>query len=239
MFRVNRMTLPHAGFSLRITRSRIRASRKTASFVVLSLLVLLLSNYVRANDLTGMDQDDPKDEIALRPASSQQPCDGSGQQFLPLPSWSHVVEMPPLPYQLKPDGKKPVALAPPGAITSEPLAPPKLSSVVVIPAPTETSPAAIKKAASDPDLVAVSPFLQWIKANPQAAAAQARQQADNYHTTPTPEAAPSNPAATTTAPTGSAAPPQDPYWLPPLIDSSTISAGSSGGSAAIYSRPQR
>jgi hypothetical protein len=230
MFNVNRITLPRAGFSLRVAALSAHPLRKAAVLVAISLLVLVPSNHLRADDLTGMQQDDPKDLIALRPVpqTGDGPC---GQQFLPLPSWSHVIDMPPLPYQLKPMGKKPMIAAstPPPA----PLTPPK-EETTATPASTEAAKPKTASAEPAPALIAVSPFLQWVKANPQAAAAQARQQAETYHASSAPEGG--TPGAS--VPTGPTAPAEDPYWLPPLIDSPTVSA-SSGGSAAIYSTPQR
>jgi hypothetical protein len=78
-------------------------------------------------------------------------------------------------------------------------------------------------AAPDPALVAVSPFLQWIKEHPQEAAVAARKESGNY------SAPPSNvgPAIT------------DPYWMPPMIDSTDGAPPAVGGSAAIYSTPQK
>jgi hypothetical protein len=132
-------------------------------------------------------------------------------------------------------GKQVVLVTPPTPKPA-PLAPPKetppapqetVAKAKPSPAPAETSPA----------LIAVSPFLQWIKANPQSAAVEARQQANSYHAPSTSETSstggPSTPAS---GPTG---PVEDPYWLPPLLDSASFGPQPVTGSAAIYSTPQR
>jgi hypothetical protein len=88
-------------------------------------------------------------------------------------------------------------------------------------------------------MITVSPFLQWIQANPQAAATEARQQAGVYRP---PIALPGGNVLPGAASAGA-----NPYWLPPMIDTPEVNstgAGSSGptavgGSAAIYSTPQR
>jgi hypothetical protein len=200
----------------------------TAVIAAFFLFAISLFSLVRGDEFTGQAQDDPKD---LLPAPVSQPPPAEGSAFLPLPYWSRGAIMPPLPVQLKPMGTKTAV-----AVTTPPpsLAPPKETSPA--PASAETLVAKTKPAPSahetDPTLIAVSPFLAWIKANPQAAAAQARQQANGYHA----------PAATYPGASGvnpATAPSDNPYWLPPLIDSADFSSGAPGGSAAIYSRPQR
>lgn len=157
-----------------------------------------------------------------------------------MPSWARGAVMPPLPQVLKPMGKKVVVLTTPPVAAPEPLAPPKegAPSTVSVAKPTPVVPAP----PTTPALIAVSPFLEWIKANPQAAAEQARQQANTYAA-----GSDANAAAPTTnanpAPNpgngGAPASAQAPYWLPPLIDSAPFGTGATGSSAAIYSTPQR
>jgi hypothetical protein len=210
MLSVNHLTLPKASFA-----------------IFLSLVVTLPPSLVRGDDLTGQAQDDPKDLLpALSPAPRPQPT-GLGA-FQPLPAWARGVVMPPLPDQLKPMGKKiAVLVAPP---TPAPLAPPK--DMASAPIGTETKPNPSQAPAeSNPDLIAVSPFLQWVKSNPQAAAVAARQQANGYRTPSNSEPGAGNAGATGTPP--------DAYWLPPLIDSADFGSKPVTGSAAIYQTPQR
>lgn len=229
---VNQATLPDAsqGEPLRrIGISCLRSWRISAtSLILLTLFAMLLPNLVSGDDLTGLAQNDPKDLLPAPPVPPSQPTGGG--LFVPLPSWCRLSAMPPLPDQLKPMGKKTEVATNP---TPPPLAPPKETTP---PASTQeatvkakTPPAAPEQS---PALVAVSPFLQWVKTNPQAAAAQAREQANSYHVPPAGDAG--SPGANG-GPTGIT----DPYWLPPLIDSPDIVPGSGGGSAAIYSTPQR
>jgi hypothetical protein len=207
--------------------------RKASSFMALSLLVILLPclSYAYADELTGQAQDDPKDLLPAPPSRPQSSVDSG---FLPMPSWARGTTMPPLPIQLKPMGNRtPGAPAPVAMATAPPLAPPK-EAPAAAPIMEETStprPAPAPAAAQPPTLIAVSPFLQWIKANPQAAAAQARQQANSYHA--------GQPAPGEAVAPGASAPGEDPYWLPPLIDSSEFGPTAVGGSAAIYETPQR
>jgi hypothetical protein len=201
----------------------------------------VLLNFARADDLTGMAQDDAKDLLPPAAQAPSGPCYNSG--FLPMPSWARGVTMPPLPAVLTPMGRKAVLTTPPVPAPA-PLAPPKDEDkpTVVVARPTVVTPAP----APSPNLIAVSPFLDWIRANPQAAADQARQQAGAYSAVdpsgavvaaPTPNAAPNT---TTTAPVIVA--PPAPYWMPPLIDAAPIVSNPgniSGSGAAIYSTPQR
>ncbi len=150
--------------------------------------------------------------------------------------------MPPLPDVLKPMGAKKAVLTTPPVAASAPLAPPKDAEkpTVVVAKPTVVAPAP----APSPALIAVSPFLDWIKANPQAAAEQARQQASTYQAgdptgpvvaAPAPNAAPNN-SGTVPVVVGPA-----PYWMPPLIDAAPFTSNSgniTGSGAAIYSTPQ-
>jgi hypothetical protein len=204
------------------------------------LFLLALTNVkpACADDLTGLAHDDPKDLLppaAL--AASSSPSYDTG--FLPLPSWSRGAVMPPLPQVLKPMGKKVLVLTTPPVAAPAPLAPPKdnSSATVVISKPTPVAnPAA---SSPTPAMIAVSPFLEWIKSNPQAAE-QARQQANIYAASP---ASNSTPANGNPAPGAPPAAGVAPYWLPPLIDSAPFGtntgASTGGSSAAIYSTPQR
>jgi hypothetical protein len=207
--------------------------------LLLVLLLLVLPGRGRADDLTGMPYDDPKDLMPTSSVTTTTQATGSSL-FLPLPAWSRGSVMPPLPDQLKPMGRKPV-VASATTTTTAPLAPPKDATATPVKeettAPSKPSPASD---ASNPALVTVSPFLQWIKANPQAAAAQARQAANSYNTPP-PAPNPNAPAANHGAAVinGQNDSSADPYWLPPLIDSADIVPTVVGGSAAIYSTPQR
>jgi hypothetical protein len=225
-------------------------SRARATIPHLVCLLLFLSpaalHSARADDLTGLAQDDEKD--LLPPSSAQAPsgpCYNPG--FVPMPSWARGVVLPPLPEVLKPMGKKPVLTTPPVPATT-PLAPPKDSGTPTV---VVAKPTVVPQPAPNPALIAVSPFLDWIKANPQAAAEQARQQAGAYQaadptgaTTPAP--APNTASNNNTAPNNSAAAPlvvtPAPYWMPPLIDTAPFTSTSgniSGSGAAIYSTPQR
>jgi hypothetical protein len=204
-------------------------------FILIALLVVLLCNPADGDDLTGQAQDDPKD---LAPTPPPAPCAPTGMMFQEMPAWSRDAVMPPLPDTLKPMGKKVVVNTVPP--TPAPLAPPKDAASapeVTVAKPVATPPPA---PAPSPALIAVSPFLQWIQSNPQAAS-QARQQASAYQapapTTPAGNGTSGNAAAPATAatPTG----PTDPYWLPPLIDTAPFGGQTGGSSAAIYVTPQR
>jgi hypothetical protein len=120
--------------------------------------------------------------------------------------------MPPLPDQLTPNGKKTVAVAEvtpviprkdPGEVTP-PVYIPKPKNVPVV---------------ADSPLVAVSPFLEWIKDHPTEATEQARKAAAAY-----------NPAPSTAAASA-------PATAPPAPSSSSTTT--TGSSAAIYSTPQK
>jgi len=204
------------------------------SLVLFSLFLVIVSNLAHGDDSSTQSQNDPKDLIAYS-APASQPT--GGVYFLPLPGWSHGAVMPPLPDKLKPMGKQVVLVTPPipkqASLTPPKETPPAPQETVAKakptppPAPAEASPA----------LIAVSPFLQWIKANPQAAAAEARQQANSYHA---PSAPDTSSAGTTTAPaSGATSGSEDTYWLPPLLDNATFGPQPVTGSAAIYSTPQR
>jgi len=215
--------------------------RATFPHVMLLLIPLLLgaAKPVLADDLTGMPHDDPKD--LLPPPAQEATSSSFDTGFLPMPSWARGAVMPPLPQALKPMGKKVVVLTTPPVAAPEPLAPPKegAPSTVIVAKPTLVTPAP----ASTPALIAVSPFLEWIKANPQAAAEQARQQANTYTA-----GSDANVAAPTTnansngnAPGAgvTAAPAPAPYWLPPLIDSAPFVTSTNGSSDAFFTTPQR
>ena len=199
--------------------------------LLLSALIIALP-LARADDLTGLPVDDPKDLLPTPSAPAQAVCQ-SGGQFVPLPAWARGVTLGPMPAKLLPMGRDPKVAA---VAKPQPLAPPKDTPETTASTPLVSTPGA--KATSDPAFVTVSPFLQWIKANPQAAAAQARQQADAYHTAPAAE----NPVPTTgaMAPANPRNPQDDAYWLPPLIDSADFGPTPAvTGSSATYTRPQR
>jgi hypothetical protein len=205
------------------------------TFPYIASLLLFLSpavlNSARADDLTGMAQDDPKELLPPSAPTSSGPCYNPG--FLPMPSWARGEVMPPLPDVLTPMGKKAVLTTPPVPASAS-LAPPKDEEkpTVVVARPTVVTPAP----APNPALIAVSPFLDWIKANPQAAAEQAAVDANGATATT---------SASNSAPASNGAPvvaPVAPYWMPPLIDTAPFTSNSgnvSGSSAAIYSTPQR
>jgi hypothetical protein len=208
---------------------------KASSLIAASVVGMALFTKVHGDDLTGMPYDDPKELI---PACSSPSSPGAVGiiSFQPMPGWSHGV-LPALPYQLTPMGKKPVVAT--ASVAKPSLAPPADASH---PATTDDSTTKAKPspAPENPALMAVSPFLQWIKANPQAAAVQAREQANSYHASSGTEGSPSGPGASNATISTPTSPSQNAYWLPPLIDTPTITAGSVGGSsAAIYSTPQR
>jgi len=231
MLNLEDMNRPGAPFA----RRAAGMGKRSALLFSIALLLPLLA---RADQYTGLPEDDPKELLPLRSA----PGSSSGTVgFLPLPNWAHVTTLPPLPNVLKPYGNKtPVATAatPTGA-TPPPLAPPKETAPVPTPVTVTTVTTTAQPPATpaptnsnDSTMVTVSPFLQWIKANPQAAAEQARQQAGNYNAT-----APVTP--TPGAPGGNVPPPQDTYWLPPMLESTPSDSQTPGSSAAIYSTPQR
>jgi hypothetical protein len=141
-----------------------------------------------------------------------------------MPGWARAVIFTAMPEQLKPMGKK--SLAASGPVTPLPPTPAKDLSATSTTNGVETTTAGGKPVENSPAMITVSPFLQWIKSNPQAAAAAARQQADAYHATPPGPGAPPSVSDQT-------------YWLPPLIDSADFGTKPIGGSAAIYSTPQR
>ncbi len=188
------------------------------SLVGCSALLILLGGRVHGDEYTGLSKDDPKELISAPSHSTPAPTISS--LFLPMPGWAGGLNSLATPDVLSPMGKKKEVAA---AAKPEPLAPPKETPAVFVPKPEVTE---TPKQPEQPALIAVSPFLQWVKSNPQAAAAEAKAQA-----------AASNPAPAATGPVQATGPaPGDPYWLPPLIDSSAFTPGSS---AAIYTTPQR
>jgi hypothetical protein len=201
--------------------------------ILLGLFVVLPPRLAHGDDLTGQAQDDPKDLLPA-PVSPPRPQTADLGAFQPLPHWARGVTMPALPEQLKPMGKKIAVLTTPPSPAPAPLAPPPETPPASggTPAKATNTPA---PADNSPVLVTVSPFLQWIKSNPQAAAVEARQEANTYHASSSPESGPSG----TTGATGAPGPTENPYWLPPLIDSSDFGPRPVTGSAAIYSTPQR
>jgi hypothetical protein len=229
MLIVNHASLPnasHNGHWHNITES---------SLILFSLLVMAI--LVRGDELTGLPQNDPKDLLTF--ASTRPPTTG-GMSFLPMPSWSRVGALSPLPDKLRPMGNKVVVMVTPPTAAPAALAPPKETPPAAA-TPTETASkgkASPPPAETSPALAAVSPFLQWIKSNPQAAAAEARQQANSYRA-PSTSAPCSSSGAGSTGSTGATDVTEVPYWLPPLLDSGESAPRSVAGSAAIYQTPQR
>ena len=208
------------------------------ALLLVSIFLIIFSNLVHGDDLTGLPFDDPKDLMPPAPRANTAPT-GSLGLFAPMPAWAHGTTMPALPIELKPMGGKTAVAGPPPP--PPPLAPPKEPvTVVSTTASSSPTPAPQKNSTvtdNNPAMVTVSPFLQWIKNNPQAAALQARQQAAIYHAPTPPEAASANGAAR--PPIGAPGGSEDPYWLPPLIDSADFGSAPVTGSSAIYSTPQR
>jgi len=211
------------------------------ALVIVSFFLIIVSSLAKGDETVGqsLDTKEIMNFSYTRAGSGPAPLSeiATGPLFLPMPVWAHGVTVSALPYQLTPMGKKPVTAktAPAQTTATEPLAPPKeTASDAPAPEIKETAPKPAP-APEAPALIAVSPFLQWIKSNPKAAD-EARAQAN-----PTP-AQPTGPVnngnAVTAGPTANAPSPA-PYWLPPLIDSGDFSTGPVGGSAAIYSTPQR
>jgi len=205
-------------------------------FILIALLLVVLTNPANGDELTGQPQDDPKD-LAPAPPPTLTLCSTSNDGFQALPSWARASVMPALPDKLLPMGRKVVVLTTPP--TAAPLAPPKEASATPEVTEAKSKPA---PASPSPALIAVSPFLQWIQSNPDAAT-QARQQANAYRPAPSPETPVVENGANT--PTGATPPapahapaPVDPYWLPPLIDAAPFGV-QTGSSAAIYTTPQR
>jgi hypothetical protein len=214
-----------------------------ASLATAATLLLLMFAIARADEFTGMPSGDSKDLICNPPTSAPPQPPSDEIAFVPMPSWARGVLLPPLPEILKPMGKKSLAASGPTKPVPPPLAPPPDATT------TEhtTAGSPTPKPADTPAMITVSPFLQWIQANPQAAAEQARQQAGGYQNPPAPSVngsnAPGAPATPNGAPTGpaqnSSAANPNPYWLPPLIDAPSVAPTAVGGSAAIYSTPRR
>jgi hypothetical protein len=177
------------------------------------VLVLLLVSFglAHADDATVLPQGDPKD-MSSEQAQAPAPCPVS-DFFLPIPSWSHFTKMPPLPEQLTPLGHS-LAIAKPS--------PAAVAETKPDAAPMPKPAVKPKPVAPDPTMMAVSPFLQWVKDHPDEAATQARKQAQTY----------------SAAPAAAAGPSLDPYWMPPMIDNAGAPPPVTG-SAAIYSRPDR
>jgi hypothetical protein len=224
-------------------------ARVAASCAVSLFLGLAPGHFARADDFTSMTHEDAKDLLppSYAPPSPvcapalppQDPVSAiSYNCFLPMPYWARGVAVPPLPAALTPAGRTVVLTTPP-VPAPEPLAPPKdtkeMTPVVVVAKPTVVNPTPAP--APSPALIAVSPFLDWIKANPQAAADQARQQAATYQAGSETNAASATPPANNGGAPGTA---PAPYWMPPLIDSAPFGSNpTSGSSAAIYTTPQR
>lgn len=183
---------------------------------IILLLIFISLVIARAGDDTGLPGDDPKDTTP--PGSEVSTTSCVSDMFLPMPEWSRFQKMPPMPDVLKPMGA-----------SAEPRAKPATAAVAETKPDGAPPPKPAPKAMApqpDADLVAISPFLQWVKDHPDAAAQARKQAADD---------------AAATAPAGGSAPAPasaDPYWMPPMVDSSGVSAPA-GGSSATYSRPQR
>ena len=190
------------------------------------VLCLLSGGLAHADESTGLPLDDPKDLHAYS-TTTRITRINYAQPFIPMPQWAQARfdKMPPLPDQLKPMGKKPAP-----AVTAAPTPAPNAAPVT----PMVVTAGKPKTADVNPTLIAVSPFLQWIKDHPKDAAAEAQKQASSYRA----------PAGSS----GNGGSSDDPYWMPPL-DSSDNSSGPSTEnssasstvthSAAIYSSPQR
>jgi hypothetical protein len=245
MLRVNHTTNSNASRAsrwLRLAAFCLNDWRFSAySLLLLAIFLIIMSTRGHGDDLTGQPVDDPKD-LFPTPATSSQPACESGL-FVPMPTWARSIIMPPLPAELKPMGGKTAVASPPPP--PAPLAPPRETTVTTTASSTPTPANSTEKSSSsaaenNPSLIAVSPFLQWIKTNPQAAAVQARQQAESYHAGPPAEGgAPGEAVSAGHSPTSAPGGSGDPYWLPPLIDSADFGPTAVGGSAAIYSTPQR
>src|ERR1700691_4678322 len=89
---------PRAIFTPRAFRAGKRSAILLSALFVLPMLA-------RADQYTGVPEDDPKELLPLHAAPGS--SDGV-VGFLPLPNWAHVVTLPPLPDVLKPYGKKSV-----------------------------------------------------------------------------------------------------------------------------------
>ena len=218
----------------RTTRTRF------AHTATLLLFTTAFTIALRADEFTGTPGSDPKDLLVCAPSGPPPVAPADAIQFAPMPRWAQGVLMPPLPACLTPMGKSKMIAK---NNQKPPLEPPKDPKDVTADGSNAATPAVSTpgpKPVSDPAFITVSPFLQWVQANPQAAAEQARQQAGAYQPPPAPTPnTPSGPLPPNGANANGA--PQ-PYWLPPLIDSSNVmSAGSVPvtGSSAIYTRPAR
>jgi hypothetical protein len=232
-----------------------RATLIRVSTLVVCTTILFVRSAC-ADDLTGQPHDDPKDLLPTPPEAPAPCANPDGIAFAPLPNWAERAVMPPLPATLRPNGAVAVLTTPPkpAAATPAPAVVKDATPTVIVskPMPAPVAPAAPPEPTS---LIAVSPFLDWIKANPREAAQQARQEAGTYATAPDAGAVVVAPAGTaavagsapvvagpvvagSTAPAGANAQVAAPYWMPPLIDTAPFST-SGGSSAAIYTTPQR
>ena len=179
---------------------------------IILLLILASLAFARADDSTGLPGDDPKDVGPERPEVSTTSC--VSEMFLPIPEWSRFTKMPPLPERADADGR--VAGERSQAARRPPW--PRRSPMARLrPSPRRSR----WRPAPDPDQVAISPFLQWIKDHPQdAVAAGAQGSRDGC------AARPRLPRPARSAAGGA---PADPYWMPPMIDSAaapTVEASS-------------
>ena len=214
----------------RRTESRYGWDREFAAAVAGALAVLLFSIGLAHGDENTGTPADPKEMVT----SDQDAGCSTDITFLPLPSWASA-KMPPLPGQLTPMGTPTILHKPSPAAVAEtkpdtPPMPKKLPQVYPLASSKDPAPAAN----DSPALMAVSPFLQWIKDHPAGSRdpGRARKPTVIVPARPLRAAAASRPG-----------PGASPYWMPPMIDSSPVAAvqaGESGnGSAAIYSTPQR
>jgi len=223
------------------TQAGVCRSATAPRGILVFSFVLLLPALTHADQYTGMqDDDDAKGMVQLRQMPGTETI-----AFLPLPSWAHIKAMSPMPDVLSPNGKKVVVqVTPPAPAPHQPLAPPKeeetaSSEISAEAAAAKSVPTPAIPPASDNALIAVSPFLEWVRANPATAAAQARAAAGNYQAQTTPAPAAGSTGSSAPAPAGAPAP----YWLPPMLDTTAApilySNQTPGSSAAIYSTPQR
>lgn len=201
---------------------------RVSAFTLLigSAFLIIISSLAHADDSELPVKYDAKDITMV-----SGPAVPTGQLFLPMPNWSKSPALATTPWQLTPNGTRPAVVA---AATHAPMSPPKEPMTTPV---TEQAKEVVAKPAPAPEppaLMAVSPFLQWVKSNPKAADDARTQAAANAP-------APTVPATANTIVAGpnGASNSQDPYWLPPMIDSSNFGSGPVTGSAAIYSTPQR
>jgi len=246
--------MPQTNYAIPIDTSRDKSWRRIMthsindwrvsaySLVIVSVVLIIISSFAHGDEVTGAPPSDTKEMsyttsgvgVSYTTAGPSQPSIATG--FVPMPGWARDITLSALPYQLTPMGKKPLLIAKAASAVPEPLAPPKETPAPEPPPEVKETAAKPAPTPDAPALIAVSPFLQWIRSNPKAADEARAQAAHPTAQTPT---APANGANAIAAGPTANANAQDPYWLPPLIDSADFSTGPVGGSAAIYSTPQR